>query len=67
VANVKTTTKHDAPPYVLNIPIRTALTYPLKLDAELTSRIGHRFTDAAEIVEDTIQGQAPVEIHLRKQ
>ncbi len=67
VASIKTKTKHDAPPYVLEIPVRSAPTYPLKVDAELTSRIGHRFTESTEIEADATQNQTPVEIHLQKQ
>jgi hypothetical protein len=66
VATVKTTTRHDAPPYLVEIPIKAALTFPLKLDAELVSRVGHRFSESKEVDEQLIQTQ-PLELHLQKE
>jgi hypothetical protein len=66
VTELKSVTKKDSPPYLLEIPIKKRMAYPLTLDAELASRIGHRFSERTTIDERSVQGDAPIEIHLQK-
>jgi hypothetical protein len=64
---VKTATQRDAPPYLLEVPIKSRIAYPLKVDASLTSRIGHRFSESTEISESDASGRNAVEIRLQKE
>ena len=66
VTQLNSSTKQDAPPYLIEIPIKKTLAYPLTLDAELVSRIGHRFSERTTIDESSVQADAPIEIHLQK-
>jgi hypothetical protein len=63
----KTTTGQDAPPYVVSVAINSPVAYPLKVDAKLVSRIGHRFGESTEISESGAQGAKPVEIWMKPQ
>ncbi|WP_420737768.1 hypothetical protein [Bradyrhizobium japonicum] len=66
VTQLNSSTKQDGPPYLLKIPIKKTTAYPLTLDAELVSRIGHRFSERTTIDESSVRGDAPIEIHLQK-
>ncbi|MDF0519025.1 hypothetical protein P0R31_17460 [Bradyrhizobium yuanmingense] len=66
VSKSHNSTKQDGPPYLLEIPIKKITAYPLTLDAELVSRIGHRFSERTTIAESSLRGDAPIEIHLQK-
>jgi hypothetical protein len=65
VTKLNSSTKQDGPPYLLEIPIKKTTAYPLTLDAELVSRIGHRFSERTTINESSVRGDAPIEIHLQ--
>lgn len=66
LSQLHSATKQDGPPYQLEIPIKRTTAYPLTLDAELVSRIGHRFSERTTIDESSLRGDAPIEIHLQK-
>ncbi|WP_370101257.1 hypothetical protein [Bradyrhizobium yuanmingense] len=66
VSQSHNSTKQDGPPYLLEIPIKKIMAYPVTLDAELISRIGHRFSERTTIDESSLRGDAPIEIHLQK-
>ena len=66
VYTLKTTTKHDAPPYKIQVTLRAPPTYPLKIDADLLSRVGHRLFETAEISREAVESGRPFTIHLKK-
>jgi hypothetical protein len=63
----KIKTDHDAPPYRVEVPLRKDISYPLIVDAELLSKIGHRFSEHVNIVRSGLQGANTVTIRLQKQ
>lgn len=63
----KSKTKHDAPPYVVEVPIRKDVAYPLTFEADLVSRVGHRFSESLELNQSDAEKPAPVQITMRKQ
>jgi hypothetical protein len=66
VTQLSSSTKQDNPPYLLEIPIKKAKAYPLTLDAELISRIGHRFSKRITLDESSSLGDVPIEVNLQK-
>jgi hypothetical protein len=66
VTQLNSSTKQDDPPYLLEVPIKKTTAYPLTLDAELVSRIGHRFSERTTIDESSLRGDVPIEIRLQK-
>jgi hypothetical protein len=60
----KTTTANDAPPYFIDVAFNSSVTYPLKVDARLVSRIGHQFSETVQINQTDVQEEKPVEIRM---
>jgi uncharacterized lipoprotein YbaY len=60
----KTTTANDAPPYFIDVAFNNSVTYPLKVDARLVSRIGHQFSETVQINQTDVQEAKPVEIRM---
>jgi hypothetical protein len=60
----KTATTRNAPPYTIGVSVPRATSFPLRVDVELVSRIGHRFGERAELAQSDIQ--ASVTIRMRR-
>ncbi|MDF0519030.1 hypothetical protein P0R31_17485 [Bradyrhizobium yuanmingense] len=51
---VKTT--QDAPPYVVTVPMKSSVAYPLTIDANLASKLGHHFNENVTLAESEAHG-----------
>jgi hypothetical protein len=61
---LKTSTRRDGPPYHLDIHLPPIESYPITINADLESRVGHRFMMDMELSKETIENGAPIVIHL---
>src|ERR1700755_1384105 len=57
---VKTT--HDAPPYIVMVPVKTPVAYPLTIDANLASKLGHQFNENITLAESEAQGIIQIQL-----
>jgi hypothetical protein len=63
----KSATKHDAPPYQVEVPIRKTVAYPLTIEVSLVSRTGHRFSESLEFSQTDVEKPAPLQITMHMQ
>jgi len=57
---VKTT--HDVPPYIVTVPMKTPVAYPLTIDANLASKLGHQFNENITLAESEAQGVIQIQM-----
>jgi uncharacterized lipoprotein YbaY len=60
-----TATAHAGPPYVVQVSIQPGVSFPLKVEAALASRLGHRFSESAELSEADLQGSVVIRMRQR--
>ncbi|WP_420737774.1 hypothetical protein [Bradyrhizobium japonicum] len=51
---IKTT--REAPPYIVTVPVNIPVAYPLTIDANLASKLGHQFNENITLAESETQG-----------
>jgi len=58
-------TKADSPPYLVEVSVKSPASFPLTVDANLVSAIGHRFSERVQVAQLPSQRSKPVEIDLK--
>ena len=60
---VKTT--QEAPPYIVTVPMKGSVAYPLTIDANLASKLGHHFNENVTLAESAVHGT--IQIRMKPQ
>lgn len=62
--SISTSTRTDAPPYSVSVPVANNPAYPLRVSTRLSSPIGHEFSRIINVTKSQAASKRPVQITL---